>query len=177
MIKNLQPLQNQLLLHVNVEPVQSIRRWTPMNEKQEIIGEEQIFTQELLTGQIMTKLLSLDTPIVAEIQFRSSQMASLCPDAPNYGDVLKAFIRNEEDLMAGTKLMLVTTAMLPRVNKSGDKKGLATNFSPVVSGFSIVDATEEDTAFLNSFKKCDAVPTAEEVEAMNADLNSATKTA
>jgi hypothetical protein len=177
MIKNLNAIQNQLVLHVSNEPKQEIRRWTPTNEAKEPTGPEQIFTQETMQGQLMTSLLSLDTPIITEIQFRSSQMASMCPDAPTYGDVLKAFIRNEEELIAGTKLMLVTTAMLPRVNKSGEKEGIATNFSPVVSGFSIIDATEEDTAFISKFNKGSYVPTDAEVAKMNEEMNKANKSA
>jgi hypothetical protein len=153
MIKDLRnALSNTLLLHVPTKPLQTPRSWTEKDVDGNDVGDERRWTEEGITGVLLTNLLNPARATNVEVQIRTTQMYSIVPTAPNYGDLLEAFLENKADFVSGKKLFNLETMQMPRINKSGDKAGLATSFSPVLIGFSIVDASPEDIKFIENLK-------------------------
>jgi len=56
------------------------------------------------------------------------------------------------------KLIEFQVITTPRVNKTGEKAGIITTFSPVIIGFDVIEANEEDTAYINLLSSLEAAP-------------------
>ncbi len=150
----------ELTMFVNKEPVQNTRIWQDPNDPQ---GKPFPIVDEIVRGIWMTKTFSLDNKLATELYFRTKSVKSVFgSDIPSFADFMKIFYRNEDALLAGKKLIKFDIANMPRRNKKGDKTGLITSFSPVVVGFTLVDADLEDRLYIETIKEFDGEQTPEE---------------
>lgn len=147
-----QALGNTFLLHVNSKPVQTPRSFFDKDEDGNDVGEERRWTEETVTGVLLTGLLNPKQATPVEVQIRTTQMSSVVPNAPTYGDILEAFLENKADFIAGNKLFSLQTMQMPRVNRKGDKAGIANSFVPTLIGFEVVDAKEDDIKYIENLK-------------------------
>lgn len=145
-------LGNTLLLFVNNRPAQSSEPYFDRDEDGNEIGEKKTWTKEAITGVLMSATLNPKQATTIEVGIRTSQMESILPGGPNFGDILEAFFENKAGLISGKKLMKVETLALPRVNKTGKNVGVANSFNPALIGFSIVDATPSDIDYIEALK-------------------------
>ena len=90
--------------------------------------------------------------VIADLQFRSSK-SNVATKNAKFSDFLVSYVRNEQPLKAGERVVVAEVLMNPRVNRTGEDAGLATQWSPTILGFEIVEATDADRQEIESFKK------------------------
>lgn len=163
-------LVNTFLLHVNTKPLQTPVSWQEKDADDNPIGEKRTWTEETLRGVLLTNVLNPKKPTEIEIGIRTTQMHSLFEQpTPNYGDILEAYFENKADFISGKKLLKATVMQMPRVNRTGDKANVATSFTPVLTGFEVVDAGKDDLEYIEHMASLDNEE-GQEVELPHSDV-------
>lgn len=67
-------------------------------------------------------------------------------------DLFKTFVKNEDDLKTGKKVLLAHVELLP-VKNSFSETGVINRFEPYLTGFDIAEATAEDTSEIEVIRK------------------------
>lgn len=135
-----------MLLFVNREPSDITRTYTEKDVEGKPVREVK-FNEQTLRGILLTNAYGTNI-LDMEIQIRPEQLNSAFPSAPKFSEVLKAFVRKEEEFLTGSKLILAKVSNQPRTHKMGEKAGVTTGFVPVLVGYEIVDAKPEDVKFI-----------------------------
>ena len=154
------------------EPKQEIRKWEQKDADGVPTGKTYNNQQESIKGIIM-KRDRAGRALPTELFYRTEMIADMVDKVLSWGDLFKDFIRNEEDLLSGKKLVKFALMSVPRENKTGDNAGIVTSFSTVIIGHQIIESDQEDQEFIESLKVQIGEQTVDEafanLEALEAD--------
>ena len=67
-------------------------------------------------------------------------------------DLLKTFVKNEDDLKAGKKVLLANVELLP-VKNSASEEGIINRFEPFLTSYDVADATAEDVTEIECIRR------------------------
>lgn len=149
MQKDLNQTVKEILLFVNQEPTDITRNFIEKDQDGKPVREVN-FNEQTLRGIWMTTAFGTSV-IDMEIQIRPEQVKSMFPDAPRFSDIIKTYVRAEDAFATGKKLILARVSNQPRVQKTGDKAGVTTVLVPVLVGYEIVEAKDEDLKYIETF--------------------------
>lgn len=143
-------LTNTFALFVSTEPMENQRSFQETDEQGRAVGDAVNWDEQVLRGVFMTNAFAKDKNTELEIQIRPSQIKSIAPEAARFGNLLKDYLRNENDLRTGKKHIIAKTVNMPREVRSGDKNGLSTTLTPILLSYEIVESSPKDVEFIES---------------------------
>ena len=116
------------------EPKEETNTWKN-REGQEISRVRELLQGYLLGSETPLSLVDIDINKFSNgSQFRHVKLTEL----------LKMFVRNEDDLVAGRKVVLAEVELLPvRSNFASDAGNIA-SFKPFLTGFTLAEPSEQD---------------------------------
>jgi hypothetical protein len=148
MQKDLNQTVKEILLFVHREPTDVTRNFVEKDADGNAVRDVN-FNEQTLRGIWMTTAFGTSV-IDMEIQVRPEQVKSMFPDAPKFSDIFRTYLRAEDAFASGKKLILARVSNQPRVQKTGDKAGVTTVLVPVLVGYEIVEAKDEDIKFIEA---------------------------
>lgn len=127
-------LKTTVRLMMTTEPQEKTHSW-----KDKETGNERSRVRELLEGYLLgtgvplTKLEVNINKYQGTSQFRAVKLV----------DLYKAFVKNEDNLKSGKKVLLAHLELIPMKNAFSED-GTINAFAPYLTGYDVADATEED---------------------------------
>jgi hypothetical protein len=127
-------LTTTLRLMMVSEPKEDTNKW--INKQ----GQEVSRVRELLQGH----LLGSETPLsLIDIDINKFSNGSQFRNV-KLTDLFKMFVKNEEDLKIGRKILLAEVELLPVRSNFASDAGNISSFKPFLTGFTIADPSEQD---------------------------------
>lgn len=132
-------ISTQFRLLMVKEPKEETINYTDKN------GKPRSMERESLEGY----LLGTDSPMsVVDVNLNKYVNNSQVKNV-KITDLLKTFVKNEDDLKVGKKVLLANVELLP-VKNAASEQGIINRFEPFLTSYDIADATTEDSAEIGS---------------------------
>jgi len=117
------------------EPQEKTLAWTDKQGNARSRVRESLNAFLLGTGSPLTKIDININKFVGSNQFREVKLV----------DLYKTFVKNEDELRSGKKVILANLELIPQKNALSDE-GEINAFVPYLKSYDVADATEDDSA-------------------------------
>jgi hypothetical protein len=125
------------------EPKEETIKWTDKKGTEKAMVRESLEAYLLGSGTAMSVINININKFANGSQVRNVKIT----------DLFKTFIKNEDDLKSGKKILLANVELLP-VKNSFSETGVINRFEPYLSSFDLADSSEEDQTEIGIIKEC-----------------------
>lgn len=129
-------------LMMTIEPQEKTNTYKDKEGKERSRVRETLEAFLLGTGLPMTKIDININKYVANNQYRNVKIT----------DLYKTFVKNEDDLTTGKKVIVANLEMIPQKNNFSED-GAIGSFVPYLHSYDVVDAAESDLEEIEAIKR------------------------
>ena len=135
-------LTTTVRLMMTIEPQEKTLEYKDREGKERSRVRETLEAFLLGTGLPMTKIDININKYVANNQYRNVKIT----------DLYKTFVKNEEDLTTGKKILIANLELIPQKNNFSEDGAIA-SFAPYLHSYEVADATESDLQEIEAIKR------------------------